>query len=74
MSPQAVHCDKCEVTWVKVPTNTPDLGPDAFDGYYMRKEMVCPDCRSAVSNFFATGKLEHHCNACGGNMLPCETH
>jgi len=67
MSPQAVRCDKCEVTWVKV-SGRPPLG------YNLVRHMECPDCRNSLSNFFATGKLEHHCNACGGNMVPCQEH
>lgn len=71
MASNAVQCDKCQVTWVKVPT---DNGKGRIVGYTSRKQMECPDCKDAVSNFFATGQLKHTCSACGGNMAPCEAH
>ena len=65
-----VHCDGCKVTWVKTPTYSRTTGM----GYHETQKMECADCKDAVSNFFATGKLEHSCKACGGNMIPCEGH
>lgn len=70
-SSQGVTCTKCQTTWVKVPI---DGGKGRIVGYTSRKEMACPDCTSAVSNFFATGKLEHHCKTCGDSMEICEAH
>src|SRR5438094_444668 len=64
-STQAVTCDKCEVTWVKVPIQG---GKGRIVGYTSRKHMECPMCKDAVTNFFQTGKLEHTCSVCGGNM------
>jgi nitrous oxide reductase accessory protein NosL len=68
---QAVTCDKCDEVWVKVPTEN---GKGRIIGYTSRKEMECPACRDAVSNFFATGELKHHCDTCGGNLSICESH
>lgn len=73
-STDGIACDKCKVTWVKVPI-TPGGGKDnRIIGYTSRKQMVCPDCNSAVANMFATGKFEHTCKACGGNMRACAVH
>lgn len=71
MAANAVQCDKCQMTWVKVPM---DNGKGRVVGYTTRKSMECPDCTDAVSNFFATGNLKHECKACGGNMAVCDTH
>ena len=68
---KALTCTKCEVTWVKVPT---DGGKGRVVGYTSKKTMVCPDCKDAVSNFFATGKFQHTCTTCGDSMEMCETH
>ena len=67
----AVQCDKCQVTWVKVPT---DNGKGRIVGYYLKKEDACPDCKDAVTSFFTSGKLAHTCKTCGGNMTPCQGH
>jgi hypothetical protein len=68
---QAVMCSKCEVTWVKQPI-TAGGGKDwRILGYTSRKSHECPDCRSAVNNFFTTGKLEHTCKTCGDAMEVC---
>ena len=72
MSDNAVRCDKCEVTWVKVPGTQSGRPGGAVIGYTSRKQDACPDCKDAASNFFATGKMEHACKACGGNMAICE--
>ena len=67
----AVSCSKCQVTWVKQPI-TAGGGKDwRVLGYTSRKSHECPDCRSAVNNFFATGKLEHTCKTCGDAMEVC---
>ena len=70
MASNAVQCDKCQVTWVQTPITSGKGG--AVTGFQPRKQMVCPDCKDAVSNFFATGNLKHDCKACGGNMAICE--
>ena len=67
----AVACSKCEVTWVKVPTYG---NKAAATAYTTQKSHVCPDCKGAVDNFFATGKLEHTCKTCGDTMEACEAH
>ena|ERR1035437_3182805 len=71
MASDAVQCDMCKVTWVKVPHHT---GRSGIVGYSSFKQMECPDCRNMVMNFFETGKLEHTCKACGGNMTICQSH
>lgn len=68
---QAVVCDKCKVTWVKVPGTT---GKPYVVAYRTRRSHECPDCRSAVSNFFATGKLQHTCETCGEALEVCKAH
>ena len=68
---KAVACSKCEVTYVKVPV---DGGKGRIVGYSTKKTMECPDCKSAVENFFATGELKHTCRTCGDTMSMCETH
>jgi len=68
---QAVTCDKCKVTWIKVPT---EGGKGRVVGYTNVKQMECPMCKDAAANFFETGKLEHICSVCGGNMSICEAH
>lgn len=68
---QAVTCSKCQVTWTKVPI-TPGGGKDwKVTGYTTRKSHECPDCRSAVENFFASGNLEHTCKTWGDAMEVC---
>jgi hypothetical protein len=69
-STQAVTCDTCKVTYVKIPMEQ----KGRIVGYYSRKQMECPMCKGAVTNFFQTGKLEHTCTACGGNMSICDAH
>jgi protein-arginine kinase activator protein McsA len=66
-----ISCDKCKVTWVKTPTTG---GKGRVLGYSRQKQMVCPDCKSAVENLFASGKFEHTCATCGGNMQACAVH
>ena len=71
MAADAVQCDMCKVTWVKVPQYR---GKGGIVAYTSVKKMECPDCRNAVVNFFETGKLEATCKACNGNMTMCEKH
>ena len=72
MSAMAGHCDGCKVTWVK--EQQTDRKGIRILGYRETQKMECPDCKGAMENFFATGKMEHACKACGGNMVPCEGH
>ena len=74
MSSQAVQCDKCKTTIVNAPHTVSGGQGGDITVYSSHKEMDCPDCKSAAQNFFATGKLEHACKTCGGNMVPCEGH
>lgn len=69
---KGVTCSKCQTTWVKVPDGR-GKGLQVL-GYTNRKEHACPDCKTAVANYFATGKLEHSCKTCGTAMDICEAH
>ena len=64
---EAIMCPKCEAVWVKEKRN---LGKTTV--YVSKKKMTCDDCKSAVENFFATGKLEHSCKTCG-DLVKCES-
>ena len=70
-STQGVTCSKCQVTWVKYPVQGDKARIVRYD---TRKSMECPDCKDAVTNFFATGKLQHTCKTCGDSMEICEAH
>jgi len=67
---EAVICSKCQTVWVQRPHHT---GKSAVV-YRREKQMVCPDCQSAVVTFFKTGKLGHTCAACGGMLDHCKVH
>lgn len=64
---KAVMCAKCETVWVKTQRQ---VGPRATV-LVTSKKMLCDDCRSAVENFFTTGKFEHECKHCG-RLAICE--
>lgn len=64
-APEAVLCPKCETVWIKAP-----IGGKA-QSYTRVGKMVCEDCRTAVENIFAGGKLEHACKTCG-DIVACE--
>ena len=66
-----VTCTKCQVTYARSPVVN-DKG--RVVRYETRKTHECPDCKDAVTNFFATGKLEHTCKTCGDTMELCEAH
>jgi hypothetical protein len=68
---KGVICTKCQTTWVKVPI-TGDK--NKIVAYRTQAKMTCPDCKNAVENFFATGKLERTCKTCGDSMEICEEH
>jgi len=71
VSPNAVKCSKCEVTYVQVPVRNQK---SRVIGYTSKQQMECADCKSAAENFFTTGKLEHTCTHCQGTMEVCEGH
>ena len=76
MAGDAVRCETCKTTFVRKATMN-SAGGGRSTGvvtYTTEKKMVCPDCKSAVANFFATGKLQHECKACGTNLEICEAH
>ena len=66
----AVVCAKCKMVWVEM--------SEQGDLYAMSMEptenMKCPDCESAIVNFFKTGVLEHACSTCGSEFVHCTTH
>jgi hypothetical protein len=62
----AVMCAKCEAVWVK-----DKIQVGKITQYVSRKKMLCDDCKSAVENFFKTGKWEHTCKTCG-DLTACE--
>jgi hypothetical protein len=64
-----VICTKCETVWVRRPETI-----NKTTIYRTQKEMVCPDCTSAVAHFFKTGTFGHTCPRCGDNLKACETH
>jgi hypothetical protein len=66
-----VTCAKCQVTYARSPAVN-DKG--RLIRYETRKTHECPDCKDAVTNFFATGKFEHTCKTCGDTMELCEAH
>lgn len=70
-SGSAVMCAKCKTVWVKTATT---VGPPGkgYIAYRDAKTMTCPDCESAVTTFFKTGSLKHHCAHCGGTLVHCE--
>jgi len=68
-STPALTCDGCNVTWVAV-ADTNSKGRPV--GYHIVAKMGCPDCKDAVQSFLSTGKFQHTCGACGGNMSICE--
>ena len=67
-SRDAVGCDKCKTVWVR------GTGSGKAVGYSMTKHMACPDCVSAVENYFKTGELKHTCATCGEGLKHCTTH
>ena len=69
---QAVACEKCKVTWVKVPNRNSKT--NMIQAFTTKKTHECPDCKDAVANFFAMGKLQHTCKTCGDSMDHCKVH
>lgn len=68
----AVTCDKCKTVWVKVPGTSP--ASKGITTYRDVKKMECNDCENAVVTFFKTGKLQHECKKCSGELTHCEEH
>jgi hypothetical protein len=63
---QAAMCAKCQMVWVRRSHN---VGKATV--YRREQAMRCPDCKSAVANFFTTGKWQHTCTTCGENLAEC---
>lgn len=65
---RAVMCDKCKTTWVmRSGTNTKGMIT-----YSRKPKMVCSECSSAATSFFATGKIADTCKSCGGTLEVCQ--
>ena len=67
--PQAVVvCRKCETIWPHY------KGPHArrLTPWKSPSNMKCPDCETAVVTFFKTGRFQHSCKTCGGQLLHCK--
>lgn len=64
-------CSKCAVTYVKV-AQTDARG--RVVRYTSHPHMKCPECKTALQNFFATGKLQHACTHCPAAMETCDAH
>jgi hypothetical protein len=56
---------------VMVKVANPTTAKNPTITYRDAKTMVCPDCHSAMENFFKTGSLKHTCTHCGGTMTIC---
>ncbi len=69
ISENAIMCAKCKTTWVE--TENPD-GDIEVHTYRSQEVTTCPDCTSAVDQFFKTGKLKHACNSCGDALEHCK--
>lgn len=75
-SGSAIMCGKCKTVWVSRPVSfgVATKGGPAYVAYRNVKTMECPECESAVTTFFKTGSLKHHCAHCGGELTHCTTH
>ncbi|MFH0879887.1 MAG: hypothetical protein V2A34_09260 [Lentisphaerota bacterium] len=62
---RAALCIKCKEIWVTHPQH---VGKAAVSH---KRTMICPDCDSAVQNYFTTGKFEHTCKTCGDALSSC---
>lgn len=65
---KVVMCPKCQMVWVDTPRQ---IGKN-ITAFAHEQKMACPDCTSAVANFFKTGHLSHACKTCGGGLAACE--
>ena len=77
ISPQAgttqmtgIACNKCESVWLPR-AGTGGKPGRGYDVYRASRRMICPQCESAAATFFRTGKFEHKCPGCGGNITRC---
>lgn len=65
-----IMCDKCQSVWF--PKVTPGGKPGSGSLVYrMSRRMLCPECESIAATFFRTGRFEHVCPACRGNITRC---
>ena len=69
-APQGLSCAKCQVTYINAPTKV----GKTIVGYHKQGVMECPGCKDEVASFFTTGKFQHTCKVCGGEMSICEAH
>lgn len=67
---EAVSCAKCQmIAYERVGTLNKQVT-------VLRGEnMTCPDCESAIKNYFAKGgALRHTCSSCKGQLVHCRAH
>ncbi len=65
MKEMAATCPTCEMTWVAEPGQIGKIV-----GYQKENAMECEGCKSAVAEYFKTGKFEHPCKTCS-NLTAC---
>jgi hypothetical protein len=67
---EAVTCAKCQmVAYQRVGTTNKQVT-------ILRTEhMTCPDCETAIKNYFTKGiALRHTCSSCGSALVHCRAH
>jgi len=65
-----VTCDKCQSFWLPR-VGTGGKPGDGYNVYRASRKMICPQCESMAATFFRTGKFEHVCPGCRGNVTRC---
>jgi hypothetical protein len=67
---EAVACPKCQMIAYE------RVGAQNKQVTVLRGEtMTCPDCESAVKNYFTKGMaLRHTCSSCNSKLVHCRAH
>ena len=63
-----VECSECRTIWVDGSDTYYSWGESSYES---EERHACPDCRTAVENFFVTGEFRHSCIQCGDNIQVC---
>jgi hypothetical protein len=65
-----VTCEKCKVTYVRVPYSVPGYEGPRVVGYRSEKATECPDCRKHAMAYLNNGTPlpADACKECGGKM------
>lgn len=66
--PSVVECSECRTIWID---GSETYYTWAESSYESEARHACPDCKSAVENFFRTGRFTHSCTRCGENIRVC---